>query len=78
MKRTKDQVGGREAEGKDAGRRSMLTERSATYCDLRTHRCDLQFKDMGQRGFLIMKLPEEVFQGELGSLAVNESSQCQK
>lgn len=45
----------------------MLIEGWAMCCNLRTHRCDQQFKDMGQRPFLIPQMPEKVQVGIYGS-----------
>lgn len=57
---------------------SMLIEGLAMCCDLRTHRCDQEIKDTGQRGFLILQLPEKALQSKLGSMVVKESNQCPK
>lgn len=45
----------------------MLIEGLAMCCNLRTCRCDQQFKDMGQRPFLISQLPEKILVGIHGS-----------
>lgn len=57
---------------------SILTETLAMCCDLRAHRCDQQFKYMGQKGFLTLQLPEEMLQDKLGSEVVKEISQSPK
>lgn len=81
MKRTEETFGrceGGRLREKMQGEGSIVTETLAMCCDLRAQRCDQQFKDMGQKGLLILQLPEEMLQGKLGSVVVKEISQGPK